>query len=101
MNRERHIAEITQMVRESDHPMHVRLRALLGAHGVDVAESLLANLMPEGRGLTSGMIVTTGRRVFEFEMRHRDGRYEDGVFEVWRDLTDTYPRRPSGAVHTW
>src|SRR5688572_28429698 len=89
MNWERRITRLTQLVRRGDDPMHARLRALLRIRGIDVGSALVANLMPDGPGLDTGLVVTRESRVYEFDLYHRDRPLAEAEFRVWRDVTDT------------
>jgi hypothetical protein len=101
MNWHRVVADKTDLLRNGDDPMHLRIRRLLGERGIDLQNALVANFMPEDQYMSSGIVVTPGGSVYEFEFAYRGGPVEEGTFSAWRDLTDTYashPRAPSIAA---
>ncbi len=46
-----------------------------------------------GTGVTSGIVVTADRRVYEFEYYYRNKTHDEATFSQWRELTDTYQTR--------
>jgi hypothetical protein len=90
MNWTDRITKLTDLARHGGDPMHARLRALLRGQGVDVAGALLANLMPDGRGRTTGVVVTGEGRVYEFDVSHRGRPLEDAELTTWRECTEAY-----------
>ena len=88
----RWVAEGTVLLRESQHPLHVRLRELLTEKRVNPATSLLAHLVPEGRTYASGVVLTETGRVYEFEVRFPAG-YGQATLASWTDVSDSYQSR--------
>lgn len=87
------VREDTDHLRHSNYPLIRRIRELLWEKGIDPRTALLANIMPEGTGLTSGIVVTDARRVYEFEYSYRNRAHDEARFSLWRDVTDTYQLR--------
>jgi hypothetical protein len=87
------IRKNTEFLRTTEIPKYVRIRELLAEKGIDLASSLIPNIMQEDQFMESGLVVTDDKRVFEFEFYYRGKPWSQASFSTWRDLTDTYRTR--------
>ncbi|MFE9633391.1 hypothetical protein [Streptomyces sp. NPDC006463] len=83
----------TWLMRTSAFDLWVRLRALLDERGLRAADTVLVYLWPSGSHTESGVVLSDGGRVYEFDLgynRMRAGSERRAVIEHWQDITDRW-----------
>jgi hypothetical protein len=83
----------TTLLRHGTNPLHARVRALVREHGIDLDKAMVISFLPEGGGISSGVLVTESGEVYEFEVDRAGRRAEDAELITWRDLTEIYESR--------
>jgi hypothetical protein len=89
-----YVVQCTQLLRKSEDPMWVRMRALLQERGVSPSTSILATSFPDDTSFEFGIVVTSDRQVFQFGLDYLHKPIEQGVFTEWIDLTERYTGLP-------
>ena len=89
----------TRLLRESNDPLWVRLRALLAERDVDVSRSALAVFFPDDTNMEFGVVVTPDRQVYEFDLHYGSGdlakQAATATIADWRDRTEWWRSMPS------
>lgn len=96
VNWAKRINQLTGALRNSTHPLDVRLREVLAEKGIDPQQCVVANMMQEDPCVESGFLVSDDGRVYEFELYYRDRPLQAATLRVWRDVTHTYQTRAFG-----
>ena len=63
----------TRVQHTSEEPLFARLRELLAAEGIDPDRAAVAALFPDDTDMEFGVVVTTDRRVVEFDLHYGPG----------------------------
>ncbi|AWZ06997.1 hypothetical protein DRB96_23095 [Streptomyces sp. ICC1] len=74
-----------------------RLRELLGERGLTISTAVLVYLFPDGPESETGVVLSDGGRVYEFDLvynRMREGSDRDAVIEHWQDITGHWQVHP-------
>jgi hypothetical protein len=82
---------LTANLRWSDAYCWPRMREQLRERGIDPNRCVLADFFPYDRGLDSGLLVTSDRRIFDFQYQCVDETYAESGFTEWNELTGQYP----------
>ncbi|KPI15487.1 hypothetical protein OV450_2625 [Actinobacteria bacterium OV450] len=89
----------TRLMRTAPHGLWVQLRERLHERGVDPADAVLVHLLQSGADTESGVLVSGGGRVHDFELRCV-GTQAGGkrvLVQHWHDITDGWRTTPFSA----
>ncbi|MFD6875617.1 MULTISPECIES: hypothetical protein [unclassified Streptomyces] len=84
-------------MRASRFSLWARLRELLAERGLTISTTVLVHLFPDGPEAETGVVLSDGGRVYEFDLvynRMREGSDRDAVIEHWQDITDHWQAHP-------
>ncbi|MFE2285515.1 hypothetical protein ACFXDJ_15245 [Streptomyces sp. NPDC059443] len=90
----------TRLLRTSPHNPWVRLRSLLAERGLIISTTVLVYLFPDGADTETGVVLSDGGHVYEFDIgynRRRAGSVRNAVIEQWHDITSRWQAHPLGA----
>ena len=88
------LENLTLRLRASSDPLAVRLRELLQEKDIEPAWTTVAEWRDDPKGLDFGILVTEGKKVFQFVLARGEKGLDEAVFSEWRDLTDEYQELP-------
>ncbi|MGW6862978.1 hypothetical protein [Streptomyces sp. NPDC054901] len=84
-------------MRASRFSLWARLRELLAGRGLTISTTVLVHLFPDGPEAETGVVLSDGGRVYEFDLvynRMREGSDRDAVIEHWQDITNHWQAHP-------
>ncbi|MCX5395077.1 hypothetical protein [Streptomyces sp. NBC_00094] len=87
----------TRLMRASPFSLWVRLRELLAERGLTISTTVLVYLFPDGGYAETGVVLSDGGRVYEFDIgysRMRAGSERNAVIENWHDITSSWQTHP-------
>ncbi|MGW7172224.1 hypothetical protein [Streptomyces xanthophaeus] len=75
----------------------VRLRGLLAERGLAISTAVLVCLFPDGGDSETGVVLSEGGLVYEFDLayhRMREGGDRTAVIVNWHDITSSWQAHP-------
>ncbi|MGW7030752.1 hypothetical protein ACWGFX_26770 [Streptomyces xanthophaeus] len=87
----------TRLMRASPLSFWARLRELLAERGLTISTAVLVYLFPDGPESETGVVLSDGGRVYEFDLvynRMREGSDRDAVIKHWQDITGHWQTHP-------
>ncbi|MER6320220.1 hypothetical protein ABT237_41715 [Streptomyces sp. NPDC001581] len=87
----------TRLMWASPFSLWARLRELLGERGLTISTTVLVYLFPDGPESETGVVLSDGGQVYEFDLaynRMREGSDRDAVIARWQDITSSWQAHP-------